>query len=289
MILPPCGAFPRRDHQQSCSTSPPRPRRSSRRLQKNSTPLRSMARACLLRATWLGIGSWKASCADDGHQVAFTKLAYEKETIMACTFTWGGYADTDLDFNDFVHADHTVAVRFMLQYPHAYTGPMLSVKGTGTYLLGQGDFLGASPGGQVKLVLKLGTDQMSYAVDLPAGTWHHLAVVRSRITSGPDGIVFQMYLDGQAVGAPLKLPASDLPVGKMRFGKNTLDPAVVGGGAQFYGLLDDVAVFKNALSASRIAQLANSPHLSGSEEDLYAGYTFGYVPAGGLPAKLARP
>jgi Concanavalin A-like lectin/glucanases superfamily len=114
---------------------------------------------------------------------------------MALTCTWGGYADTDLDFTEFFNADHSVAVRFMLQYPHAYTGPVLSVKGIGTYVIGQGDSLADSPGGQVKLLMKIGTEQASYAVDLPAGTWHHLAIVRN-------SAVFQMYLDGQPAGSP---------------------------------------------------------------------------------------
>jgi hypothetical protein len=69
---------------------------------------------------------------------------------LACT--WGGYADTDIDFSEFFNSDHTICVRFMMQYPNAYTGPMLSVNGTGTYVLGQGDFLADFPGNQVKLV-----------------------------------------------------------------------------------------------------------------------------------------
>ena len=201
---------------------------------------------------------------------------------MALTCTWGGYADTDIDFAEFFNANHTIMVRFMLQYPNAYTGPILSLNGTGTYLIGQGDFLADAPAGQVKLVMKIGTSQVNYAVNLPAGTWHHLAVTRS-------ANVFQMYLDGQPVGPPLNLSAGGLPTGKLRFSKNTFDAALDGGGAEFYGLLDDVAIFKKALTPHRIAELANAPHLSGTERNLYAGYVFGYVPPGGLPAKLARP
>src|SRR5215469_11101500 len=200
---------------------------------------------------------------------------------MALSCSWGGYADTDVDFTEFFRADHTIAVRFMLQYPNAYTGPMLSLNGTGTYLVGPGDFL-ADPTRQAKLVMNIGTEQVSYAVNLPAGTWHHLAVVRS-------GTVFQMYLDGQPVGTPLNAPASNLPAGRLRFGKNTFDATLDGGGAQFYGLLDDVALFQQALSASRVAELANALHLTGYEQDLYAGYVFGAIPDTALPPTLARP
>ncbi|HST23573.1 MAG TPA: LamG-like jellyroll fold domain-containing protein, partial [Blastocatellia bacterium] len=200
---------------------------------------------------------------------------------MALTCTWGGYADTDINFSEFFNADHTVTVRFMLQYPNAYTGPMISVNGTGTYLIGQGDFFD-SPGSKIKLVMKIGTGQINHAVSLAAGTWHHLAVVRSANK-------FQMYLDGKAVGSSLNLPASGLPTGKLRFGKNTFDNALDGGGAQFYGMLDDVGIFKKALSASSIAKLAEAQHLSANDDNLHAGYVFGYSLSGGLPPKLSRP
>ena len=170
---------------------------------------------------------------------------------MALTCTWGGYADTDIAFTEFFNGDHTIAVRFMLQYPNAYTGPMLSVNGTGTYLIGQGDFF-AAPGSKIKLVMQLGTGQVSNPVSVAAGTWHHLAVVRS-------GSSFQLYFDGKAVGSSLSLPASGLPTGKLRLGKNTFDAALDGGAAQFYGLLDDLAIFKKALSAARSTSLRVRP------------------------------
>lgn len=200
---------------------------------------------------------------------------------MALACTWGGYADTDINFNEFFNSDHTVAVRFMLQYQRAYTGPMLSLNGTGTYLIGQGDF-DASPTERVKLVMQIGNQTIYHAVDLPADSWHHLAVVRSANT-------FQMYLDGKAVGSSFSLSSSNLPNGKLRLGRNTFDAALDGGGTQFYGMLDDVAIFKKALSVDKISQLAKAKHLSGGEEDLYAGYVFGSIAPAVLISKLARP
>src|SRR5260370_28983706 len=96
---------------------------------------------------------------------------------MALAVTWGGYADTDINFSDFFNSDHTVAVRFMLQYPHSYTGPMLSVNGSGTYIIGQGDF-NSDPSSKTKLIVNAGGAQLTFPVDLTAGTWHHLAGVR---------------------------------------------------------------------------------------------------------------
>jgi hypothetical protein len=200
---------------------------------------------------------------------------------VALGCTWGGYADSDVDFSEFFASDHTVAARFMLQFPNAYTGPMLSVNGVGTYLIGQGDFLGDAPGGQSKLVAKIGNGQLIYPVSLAPGTWHHLAVTRK-------GSVLTLYLDGQQAGGTFGLSGGP-PKGRLRLGKTTFDAGLDAGGTQFYGLLDDVAIFTAALSQSQIAGLAAGPHLSGAEPHLLAGYVFGYQPPGGLPAKLARP
>ena len=46
---------------------------------------------------------------------------------MALAVTWSGCADTQLDVSSFFAKDHTVCVRFLWQYPNAYTGPMVSV------------------------------------------------------------------------------------------------------------------------------------------------------------------
>ena len=97
---------------------------------------------------------------------------------MALGCTWGGYAETDIELSTFFSANHTIAVRFMPQYPNAYEGPMVSVQGTGTLVLGQGDFL-AAPSGQQKVILRVGSGQINPSVQLAAGTWHHLAAVRS--------------------------------------------------------------------------------------------------------------
>src|SRR5205085_6586555 len=97
---------------------------------------------------------------------------------MALTCSWRGFADTDLDFAEFFNADHTVVARFMPQYPHAYLGPILSVNGTGIYMIGQGAYQNP-PASQTKLALQVGSAQQNYPLSLTAGNWYHLAVVRS--------------------------------------------------------------------------------------------------------------
>ena len=90
-----------------------------------------------------------------------------------------------------------------------------------------------------------------------------------------------LFLDGKPAGAPLRPTAQAQPAGTLRFGKGHLRPNLDGGGRQFYGLLDDVAVFTAALLAGDIAALAAAQHLTGTEANLLAGYVFG-LPLQGL-------
>jgi hypothetical protein len=205
----------------------------------------------------------------------------EKEVPMALACTWAGYADSNIGFSEFFGADHTLAVRFMLQFPRAYAGPMVSVNGGGVFMLGQANFQ-KNPGDPPDLILQVGGSSIRIGTTIPAGTWHHLVSVR---TSN----VFRLYLDGVQVGSSLNAPASGGPTGTLRLGKDTFNAALDGGGNQFYGFIDDVAVFNVALSDTAIKNLAAARHLSGTEVGLLAGFVFGYKPAGGLPAKLSRP
>ena len=79
---------------------------------------------------------------------------------LGAWFGWRGSADTDLRFNEFFAADHTVMARFMPQYPIASVGPILAENGSGTYFVGQGDFL-SNPEG-TKLMLSVGNQSQVY-------------------------------------------------------------------------------------------------------------------------------
>ena len=73
---------------------------------------------------------------------------------MALTFGWKGAADTDVAFSEFYAGDHTLLAWFLLQYPRAYAGPILSVNGTGTFVVGQGDFNRVGATGQAHLIAR---------------------------------------------------------------------------------------------------------------------------------------
>jgi murein DD-endopeptidase MepM/ murein hydrolase activator NlpD len=191
---------------------------------------------------------------------------------MALSLTWGGRADTNIAFSEFFAANHTVAARFMLQFVNVYAGPMLAVHGSGMYFIGNGD----GGGGDNKISIRIGSGSLN--VLIPASfkeTWHHVAVVRN-------GTTCTVYLDGASKGT-LTISSSSNPSGTIRLGRSDEIHQ------QFYGFLDDVAVFTAALSASQVAALAAATTLTGTEANLLAGFVFGDGPSAALPATLTRP
>ena len=191
---------------------------------------------------------------------------------MALSLTWGGRADTNVAFSEFFAGNHTVAVRFMLQFVHVYTGPMVAVHGSGVY------FIGTTYAGGVndRLTIRVGAGTLDVPIAAGfKGAWHHVAVVRN----GPTCTV---YVDGASKGT-LTIASSNHPSGTIRLGRSDEIHE------QFYGLLDDVAVFTAAMPAADVATLAAAKTLTGKEPHLHAGFVFGDGVAGGLPAALSRP
>jgi murein DD-endopeptidase MepM/ murein hydrolase activator NlpD len=191
---------------------------------------------------------------------------------MALSLTWGGRADTDIAFSEFFASNHTVTARFMMQFVNAYDGPMLAVHGSGAYFIGNGD----GSGGNNKISIRIGTGSLD--VQIAASfqeTWHHVAVVRN-------GTTFTVYVDGVSKGT-LTASSSNNPSGTIRLGRSDEIHQ------QFYGFLDDVAVFTAALTASQVATLAAARTLTGNEANLLAGFVFGDGPSAPLPARLKRP
>ena len=102
-----------------------------------------------------------------------------------------------------------------------------------------------------------------------------------------------------AIGAnepDLPSGTSTLRLGRRSDGKH-VDPepgkSPDGRESQFYGLIDDVAVFSKALTPAEMAAVVNTPtkRLTGTEPGLLAGWTFDTSKASGapLPTKLTRP
>jgi hypothetical protein len=228
--------------------------------------------------------------------------AQNVSTNFAATLRWHSHIDTDLEFLEFFQHDHTVAARFMLQHPKAYEGPILTVKGTGIYSIGQADYR-TNNTWAAKLVVRIGPNKAYYTLPIPAGTalagkWMHLAVVRRNNYSGwsLSNVSFTMYLNGihreKDGGGDLTIETAQIvsfPEGVLRMGTDNVDPKT--SLSQFYGFIDDVAIFNRRLSASEIQSLAAASRLSGTESGLLAGYSFDDADPTGLPllANMARP
>jgi murein DD-endopeptidase MepM/ murein hydrolase activator NlpD len=231
---------------------------------------------------------------------------------MGAALRWHGWVQTDLKFSEFFSGNHTIMARFMPQYTRAYRAPILGVRRGCSLLpcppqgpsfsLGQGDYQ-EKTSKKKKLVLELGGVTRTYrAPDMgPGGTWQHIALRRGPAAGGK--VEFRLYLNGKLLCADpaiyatctLKLQSPSLPIGTLQLGRTAASGASLPASKQqFYGLIDDVAVFKKVVPADQIAELADRvmhPRLTGGEADLYAGWTFDdATPTGApLPAFLARP
>lgn len=186
------------------------------------------------------------------------------EENLCAAFGWRGYVDTDLNFAEFFKENHTIAARFMIQYPRSYEAPILSLNGAGDYMVGIASY------GAVKaerLLVMSGGKRHYYTVladKLAPEKWHWLALVR-------DGSRLRLYLDGALMkpdGSDAEL-GTEQPAGTLRLGRKQ------SGDSQFYGLIDDVAVFNSALSKKSLKSYYDeAPRLRGTEAGLVAAYLF---------------
>jgi hypothetical protein len=229
------------------------------------------------RWVWLGIPAIVvlgliAACDD----------ASKKKLNHAAALGWREYVQTDLAMSEFYAANFTLAARIMVQYPKAYVGPIMAASGGGFELSKDND--------ATTLVARYGNTLATYGtVDLQAGKWHHLALVRTNNS-------LALFLDGQSV-CPMGMPGCAVavdnvtPTGTLRLGRPGGNPIAGTAESQHYGFIDDVAVFNVPLSQNQIQSLINAPRLLGNEANLHAGWTFdAATPSGGnLPQKLARP
>lgn len=210
----------------------------------------------------------------------------------AAALRWQSSVETDLRFSEFFDSSHTIAAWFMPQWTLGFRSPILgTTSGTGSaFALGHGSYREGTEGR--KLYLELGTQKRTYpAPDLQPGAWHHIAVTRE---NGRLRTTFRVYLNGTKLCADPKIYkdcdlalAPTAPEGTLQLGRSgtTTHAKVPARNHQFYGFIDDVAVFRDDLAAFTISSLVSKKRLDGSEPRLYSGWTFD----SSQPKILARP
>lgn len=203
----------------------------------------------------------------------------------AAVFTWGSYYDTDIKFSDFFYADYTIRIRFMPQYEQSYEGPLIvgfDVVSTPNFIVSMNaDYkqccrtpydktcCESSPVLIPYIYVRVGPVLTRYQVQHPLtappdyGTltqaptkpqpiWRQLLLIRR------NGFL-EVWLDGDHLCREGEIPAQcDLPIanfvtsGNIRLGKYPIKANEVQN--QFYGFIDDVAVFDHAFTAAEITQ-----------------------------------
>ncbi len=214
---------------------------------------------------------------------------------FGAAFGWQGFADTDLAFSSFFGGDHTIAFRFLPQFTMVGEAPIFCDNGQNNFTAGIGGYR-AGGGEAVKLELQVGKSMAFYSFGKPAkdgapipleDKWHTAAIVRS-------GNTFKFFLDGKRIdkdgGGDLVATSADISsvTGNVRLGRRNPDDL-----PQYYGFVDDVAVFNKAMSQSEIAALFAVSRFSASIDtsSLVEAWTFDKaLPDGSpLPPKFAHP
>ena len=103
------------------------------------------------------------------------------------------------------------------------------------------------------------------------GLWQELALVRTISAAIWRDPVYVPYLNGEQLGPAFGADAQLVPAGTLRIGGHGR-PGAIG---QFYGLVDEVAVYTRSLTQQALRTRAWSPRrMTGTEPGLLAGWTF---------------
>ena len=231
-----------------------------------------------------------------------SKVGKVPDENKAIYLGYKGHIDTDLGFDEFFAADHTVMAWYMPQYPHGDTGPIVAENGSGTYAFGQDDYRegdgGNGDAGSPVFFVQVGNKKVRYLLpEMIPGKWIHVAVVRKGDTVSlfvwgvkrTPVVVTNKSTNATSPAAEIEVSgASGLPSGKLRFGRRTNGSSGDKATWQAYGLIDDIGVFTKALNGSEITSIIAAKRFKGSEGGLLAGYSFEKKPPGGnRPARAA--
>ncbi|MGC4043003.1 MAG: LamG domain-containing protein [Armatimonas sp.] len=231
------------------------------------------------------VGGLQAQSPRPKPSLPITRLPTVPKANSGVFLEWLGRVDTDISFGDWFDKDFTLTARFFPRYANNYAGPIVAENGSGSFAVGMGDVSGSSE----RLALQVGNQTIQTKVALTLNQWHQLAVVRS-------GMTFTLYLDGEKVSALVWNGAGRPTINStLSLGRRTDGWPFCNHNSQFFGLIDDVAIFSKALSDTDLksGEVATGgkvgaygqKRLSGYEPDLLRGVVFDF-PALGEPKTL---
>ncbi|MFZ5896192.1 MAG: LamG-like jellyroll fold domain-containing protein [Myxococcota bacterium] len=207
-------------------------------------------------------------------------------TPRALALGWTGAATLAFDARR-LQREHTLFVRFMPAYEGAYRGVVVS-DSTGQYRLGMAPYASLS---QPAVEAHLGAEIVTAPLPDPILSNHDfrygappqraprwLTLALSLGAQHAD-----LYLNGEALGT-LK-PAALSLAGPLRLGRLARAQALQD---QFYGLIDDVAIFERALSASEVRALSRAERVEPRLEGLLALVSFDDTETSGAELAVER-
>lgn len=226
----------------------------------------------------------------------------------AAELTWGTSYDTGIEMASFFGGEHTLAVRFMAQYERSYEGPLLAAVTTPDSSSYAVDVEGREAAGQTvaHLGLRISGQVFHYLVPdavpepgAPANgkaatpalpVWRQLFLVRRHDAMG--GSRLEVWLDEHLLtplgrSTPyLSLTGVPAPAGPLRIGQRPADLTKEARN-QFYGFVDDVAVYDHAFTRLEIRRRLADP-VTESAAGLVTGINFDRPRSGDGP-KLRPP
>jgi len=201
----------------------------------------------------------------------------------ALAFATGGYADTAFDLDATIkERSHSITFRAMFQYPNSYLNDIISST-RGVFAISKVESPSASPVVGHTLTLRTNDAEDMYYVfnqtDVPRARWINVALTVEKPLSTGALYLIKIYVDGKLQASGALESKSWGKLGRLRFG---------GHPGQFYGLLDNVAVWNRVLSPEEIAALSKQQNrVTGGETGLLAAWIFDRLVDG--PEKLNGP
>jgi hypothetical protein len=151
-------------------------------------------------------------------------------------------------------SNSTLTVEFWLKWNSYSNNDDLAFEFTSNFNNSNGGFLinpnSSTSGGRFEVALgRNSTRNNAYFTRPSAGVWHHYAIVLNSAAAAAQQIL--VYVDG----APVAISKGSSGTGAGNFANSTLDFMSRNGSSLFgAGTLDEVAIYKQALSATQVAQ-----------------------------------